>query len=67
MRKVTLYEWPWSQKCMGCVHGEFVNFEGCGGSDYMCYVSCEENDGTNCPKFEQREEEKEEEENANYM
>jgi len=53
MRKVTLFSWPDSQKCMECVHGKFVGLEDSElGSDYVCWEACEENNGINCPAFE---------------
>jgi len=55
-KQVVLYEWPDSQICMDCVHGDFVNFvESSRSSDYICTVNCEENDGVNCPEFKPRE------------
>ena len=52
MKKVVLYEWPESQKCMDCEHGEFVAFiENSRGSDYICHIGCTENDGVECPRF----------------
>jgi len=47
------YAWPDSQNCMTCKHGRFINGEGFDYSDYVCDIQCRENDGFNCPKFEE--------------
>jgi hypothetical protein len=60
MAKPAMYEWPESQMCMECEHGEFVCSDTLVNSDYLCMVGCNKNDGVNCPKFSQSEEEPEE-------
>lgn len=48
--KPVMYEWPQSQKCMECPHGEFVMSDRLDNSNYLCMVGCDENDGVYCPK-----------------
>ena len=50
-KKVVMYEWPDSQICMECQHGNFFEFDESLNSDYLCMVACEENDGVYCPMF----------------
>lgn len=54
---VTLYEWPKSQICMNCDHGNPVQF--IKKDDYVassiCFQACSENDGTDCPKMNKEE------------
>ena len=50
-KKVTMYEWPSSQKCMECAHSEFVMSDTLTNSDYVCHEACEDNDGVSCSKF----------------
>lgn len=49
--KPVMYEWPESQICMECPHGEFVMSDRLDNSNYLCMVGCDENDGVNCPKL----------------
>jgi hypothetical protein len=51
---ITIYDWPWSQKCMECKHGEFIDSEKFSSSCYLCHIRCEENDGVDCPYFEEK-------------
>ena len=53
MRNITLYEWPDSQICMDCEHGEFILLDSAIGSEYICNINCQEYDGVNCPKFKE--------------
>jgi len=53
MKKIVVYSWPWSQKCMECMHGEFIQSETLINSDYFCEVNCEKNNGIECEKFNQ--------------
>ena len=48
--KPVMYEWPESQICMECPHGEFVMSDRLSNSNYLCMIGCDENDGINCPK-----------------
>jgi len=41
-------EWPESQICMDCDHGEFLNLEDYDSSDYLCHVNCTMNNGVSC-------------------
>lgn len=54
---VVMYDWPKSQVCMGCINGEFI-VGGLGNkynnSNYICEVSCRENDGIYCPLFKEK-------------
>lgn len=47
--EVIIYSWPWSQNCIGCEHGEFVESETYDSSNYICKVSCTVNTGAYCP------------------
>lgn len=51
-KKVTLYEWPASQNCMECKHGEPVQFinENEGVATCLCMRACVGNDGVDCPE-----------------
>ena len=46
--KVTIYDFPDSQMCMGCKHGEFVQSDSFGSSNYLCLISSEKNCGLGC-------------------
>lgn len=52
--KPVMYEWPESQICMDCPHGEFVMSDKLDNSNYLCMIGCDENDGMNCPKLPPR-------------
>jgi len=52
---VTIYEWPWSQNCMDCKYGEFVNSTTFDSSCYLCLLACEENNGEYCPRKDKEE------------
>ena len=54
-----MYEWPESQICMNCKHGEFIMSDALVNSDHLCMIGCGENDGVDCPGFEQENEEQE--------
>jgi len=44
-----VYNWPWSQNCIDCDHGELVMSDD--GSKYVCDINCLDNDGgSSCPK-----------------
>lgn len=60
MEQFTYYQWPFSQICLDCVNKTEEILD---GSAALCSVNCEDNNGCNCPCFEQAEEE-EEEDNA---
>ena len=49
--KPVMYEWPESQICMDCGHGEFIMSDKLVNCDYLCMVGCDKNDGVNCPKL----------------
>ena len=51
VKKTTLYDWPTSQNCMDCKHGEPVQFvnESDLVATCLCLVACTENDGVDCP------------------
>lgn len=44
--KAVIYEWPWSQNCAECEHGELMTS---GSSRYACTANCDRNDGETCP------------------
>ena len=46
---IIVYDWPWSQICMDCKHGEFVMSETRYASNYICKVNATRNTGTECP------------------
>ncbi len=50
--EILIYTWPWSQICMSCRRGEFVDSQTFDASCYICWECCKENDGSVCPKFE---------------
>ena len=56
-KMVTLYDWPTSQNCMDCKHGEPVQFinESDLVATCLCLVACTENDGVGCPKMVKKE------------
>jgi hypothetical protein len=54
---VAIYEWPFSQMCMDCEHGEFIQSDTFDASNMMCHLACTENDGTVCKLFKQKDEE----------
>lgn len=51
MSKPVMYEWPESQICMDCKHGEFVMSDTLVNSNHLCMVGCSKNDGVNCTKL----------------
>jgi len=56
-KELTIYQWPESQICMDCEHGNFITISGDDvGSQYSCSIGCKENDGVNCPKKEDEDE-----------
>lgn len=57
-----LYDWPYSQKCMECTHGCFVQGDNVEGSAYLCFEAERHNDGVTCPSFDEKEESEEESE-----
>jgi len=50
--EVLIYTWPYSQLCMECKHGEFVDSHTFDACSYICWKHCEKNNGTECPKYE---------------
>jgi len=51
-KSVTIYEWPFSQKCLECNFGE----ELAKSSACICHLNSEKNDEGDCPDFEERKE-----------
>jgi polyferredoxin len=47
--QVIVYDWPESQTCMDCEHGEFVESETFSSSNYICKVGSVRNSGSACP------------------
>jgi len=47
--KPVMYEWPESQICMDCPHGEFVMSDKLDNSNYLCMIGCDKNSGISCP------------------
>jgi hypothetical protein len=50
--KPVMYEWPESQICMDCPHGEFVMSDKLVNSNYLGMNGCDKNDGVGCPKLD---------------
>ena len=50
--KPVMYEWPESQLCMDCKHGEFIMSDKLVNSNYLCMEGCDKNDGVGCPKLD---------------
>ena len=46
--KVIIYDWPYSQTCMGCEHGEFVESKTYGSSNLICSIGSTGNNGSEC-------------------
>jgi hypothetical protein len=61
-KPVTIYNWPWSQKCMDCKHGEFFQSDTFDTANMLCHLNCEDNNGESCSGFVSREEENDSEE-----
>jgi len=61
VKTVTIYNWPWSQKCMDCKFGEFFQSDTFDMSNMLCHEACKDNDGQSCPMFVERTDEPEEE------
>ncbi len=61
-KQVTIYDWPWSQTCMDCAHGEFFQSDTFDSSNMLCHIACEDNDGSVCNGFKKKTDDEEEEE-----
>ncbi len=51
--RVTIQPWALSQLCMGCEHGEFLDSKTFNSSNYVCFKNSMDNDGINCPLYEE--------------
>lgn len=49
MIHLIVYQWPVSQICSNCEHGEFLNSESFQNSHYICNIAYRHNDGIFCP------------------
>ena len=52
--QVTIYEWPWSQNCMDCKFGEYMQSPTFNKACYFCFRNCTKNDGVHCPEKEKQ-------------
>jgi hypothetical protein len=53
-KTVTIYDWPWSQKCMDCKFGEFFQSDTFDTSNMLCHIARTDNDGQSCGGFIER-------------
>lgn len=54
MHQVTLYSWPWSQRCLECVNGE-LHAEDISGLTALCMIGHTEYYGGDCERYEEAE------------
>ena len=53
-QQVTIVPWPWSQYCMNCKHGEFMQSETFNSSNYICFVNGYMDSHIQCEFFEEQ-------------
>ena len=52
--KVVIYERAWSQICMDCKYGEYIDSPTFNKNCCLCFVACEDNDGEYCPRKDKK-------------
>jgi len=51
---VIIYDWPDSQLCLTCEHGEFIESNTFDSSNYQCKINSIQNKGTHCVDRKER-------------
>lgn len=49
---VTIQRWPWSQYCMDCKHGEFLESKTFNKADYICWKVIDRRADEHCQEIE---------------